>query len=85
MYQREIEIMTLELYTELRKPIEERVDRYSSILNTFEKNDSGMVEVTKEFKVAKNSYEIAFNELRVLNGATSNKIKREYSRANRGW
>ena len=77
--------MTLELYTELRNPINERVNRYSDILNSFAKNASGMVEVTTEFKLAKSSYELAFNELRVLNGATSNKVKREFSKANRGY
>ena len=82
---KQIEIMTLELYTTLRNPINERVNKYSQILNSFEKHASGMVEVSEEFKSAKDSYELAFNELRVLNGATSNKIKREFSRANRGY
>tara|TARA_R100000541_G_scaffold45547_1_gene52536 strand:+ start:273 stop:599 length:327 start_codon:yes stop_codon:yes gene_type:complete len=82
---KQIEIMTLELYTTLRNPINERVNKYSQILNSFEKNGSGMVEVTKEFKSAKDSYELAFNELRILNGGTSNKIKREFSKANRGY
>jgi len=77
--------MTLELYTELRNPINNRVNKYSDILNSFAKNASGMVEVTEEFKSAKNSYELAFNELRILNGATANKIKREFSKANRGY
>ena len=77
--------MTLELYTSLRNPINERVNKYSDILNSFKKNSSGMVEVTEVFKSAKDSYEIAFNELRILNGATSNKIKREFSKANRGY
>ena len=77
--------MTLEIYTALRLPIDQRVNKYSDILNSFSKNDAGMVEVTKELKLAKDAYEIAFNELRVLNGATSNEIKRQYSRANRGW
>ena len=77
--------MTLELYTTLRNPINERVNKYSDILNSFEKNSSGMVEVTEAFKSAKDSYEIAFNELRILNSATSNKIKREFSKANRGY
>jgi len=77
--------MTLELYIELRNPINIRVNKYSDILNSFAKNASGMVEVTAEFKSAKSSYELAFNELRILNGATSNKIKREFSKANRGY
>jgi len=77
--------MTLEIYTALRNPIDQRVNKYSDILNSFDKNSAGMVEVSEEFKVAKNSYEIAFNELRALNSATSNEIKRQYSRANRGW
>ena len=82
---KQIEIMTLEIYTALRAPIDQRVNKYSDILNSFDKNASGMVEVTSEFKSAKDSYEIAFNELRVLNGATSNEIKRQFSIANRGW
>ncbi len=77
--------MTLETYTELRNEINKRVTMYSDILNTFEKNDCGMVDVTEEFKSAKNSYEIAFNELRLLNSSVSNKMKREFSKANRGW
>ena len=77
--------MTLELYTTLKNLINERVNKYSDILNSFEKNSTGMVEVTEAFKSAKDSYEIAFNELRILNGATSNKIKREFSKANRGY
>jgi hypothetical protein len=78
-------MMTLALYTELRNPIAKRVNTYSEILNTFKKNSAGMVDVTNEFKATKNSYELAFNELRALNKHTSNKIKKEYSRANRGW
>ena len=77
--------MTLELYTELRNPIAKRVNTYSEILNTFEKNSAGMVEITEEFRNAKNSYELAFNELRALNKFTPNNVKKAYSRANRGW
>ena len=77
--------MTLALYTELINPIAKRVNTYSEILNTFEKNSAGMVEVTDEFRAAKNSYELAFNELRALNKFTPNNIKRAYSLANRGW
>ena len=77
--------MTLELYTTLKNPIIERVNKYSNVLNSFERNSSGMVEITKEYKEAKNSYDTAFNELRVLNAATPNKIKREYSIAKRNF
>ena len=75
--------MTLELYTELKNEINERVDKYSDILNSFPKNASGMVEVTPEFRSAKNSFDIAFGELRALNGSASNKLKREYRMLNR--
>jgi len=35
----------------------------------------GLVEMTNEFRTAKRSFDIVFNELRVLNKHTSNKIK----------
>ena len=75
--------MTLELYTELKNEINERVDKYSDILNSFPKNASGMVEVTPEFRSAKNNFDIAFDQLRVLNSSVSNKLKREYRMLNR--
>ena len=75
--------MTLELYTELKNEINERVDKYSDILNSFPKNASGMVEVTPEFRTAKNNFDIAFDQLRVLNSSVSNKLKREYRMLNR--
>jgi len=75
--------MNLQTYTELANPINQRINKYSEILNSFDKNASGMVEITPEFKLAKDSFEIAFNELRALNKFTPKSILRELSRANR--
>ena len=76
--------MTLAFYTELRNEIGLEIDSTNNKLQEFAKNSAGMVEITPEFLVAKSKYQIAFDKLRVLNGATSNKVKREYSRATRG-
>ena len=76
--------MTLELYTELKEPIELRVEKYGNILNSFPKNEIGLV-VNKniEYLEAKKSFDLAFNELRTLNKHTPNKIKKEYSKNKR--
>lgn len=75
--------MNIQTYKMLSNPINARINKYSEILNSFEKNASGMVEVTPEFKLAKDSFEIAFNELRALNKSTPNKVLKEISRASR--
>ncbi len=75
--------MDIQTYKMLSNPINARINKYSEILNSFEKNASGMVEVTPEFKSAKDSFEIAFNELRALNKSTPNKVLKEISRASR--
>ena len=71
--------MTLELYTELKKGIEVRLDKADQLVNSFPKNEMGLVKMTDEFRAAKRSFDIVFNELRILNKHTPNKIKREYS------
>ena len=75
--------MTLELYTELKNEINARVDMYTNVLNSFAKNASGMVEVTPEFRVAKNNFEIAFKELQTINKSASKEIMKAYRLANR--
>jgi hypothetical protein len=69
--------MTLELYKELKNEITSRLDVACELVNSFPKNQMGLVERTEEFKSAKRSFDIVFNQLRVLNKHTSNKIKRE--------
>ena len=70
--------MNLAIYTELKNEINQRVNKYSDILNSFDKNASGMVEITPEFKSAKNSFDIAFKELQVINKAASKELKKAY-------
>ena len=75
--------MNLALYTELKNEINERVNKYSDILNSFDKNSAGMVEVTPEFRAAKTSFDIAFKELQTINKAASKELKRAYRLENR--
>lgn len=75
--------MNLALYTELKNEINERVNKYSDILNSFDKNSAGMVEVTTEFRAAKTSFDIAFKELQTINKAASKELKRAYRLENR--
>ena len=75
--------MTLALYTELKNEINERVNKYSDILNSFDKNSAGMVDVTTEFRAAKTSFDIAFKELQTINKAASKELKRAYRLENR--
>tara|TARA_R110002050_G_scaffold269582_1_gene411976 strand:+ start:405 stop:641 length:237 start_codon:yes stop_codon:yes gene_type:complete len=72
--------MTLELYTELKKDIDLRLDMWDSILKSFPINEIGMaIERNEDYRAAKKSFNIVFNQLRTLNKNTSNKIKREYA------
>ncbi len=71
--------MTLDFYTELKKEIELRLDKADTLVKSFPRGQMGLVEMTNEFRTAKRSFDIVFNELRVLNKHTSNKIKREYA------
>tara|TARA_R110000765_G_scaffold131834_1_gene230352 strand:- start:691 stop:939 length:249 start_codon:yes stop_codon:yes gene_type:complete len=71
--------MTLELYTELKNEINERVDKADLLVNSFPKGEMGLVKMTDEFRSAKRNFDIAFSELRTLNGSASNKLKKEYS------
>ena len=75
--------MTLALYTELKNEINNRVNKYSDILNSFDKNSAGMVKVTPEFRAAKTSFDIAFKELQTVNKAASKELKRAYRLENR--
>jgi len=75
--------MTLELYTELKNEINQRVDKYSNILNSFDKNSAGMVDITPEFRLAKTNFNIAFKELQTINKAASKEIMKAYRLANR--
>ena len=71
--------MTLELYTELKNDITLRLDKADLLIKSFPKGQMGLVKMTEEFRSAKRNFDIVFNQLRVLNKNTSNKIKREYS------
>lgn len=71
--------MTLELYTELKNEIEVRLDKADNLVKSFTVGQMGLVKMTDEFRTAKRSFDILFNELRVLNKHTHNQIKREYA------
>ena len=71
--------MTLDFYTELKNEIELRLDKADTLVKSFPIDQMGLVKITDEFRTAKRSFDIVFNELRVLNKHTSNKIKREYA------
>ena len=71
--------MTLELYTELKNEIEVRLDKSDALVKSFPVGQMGLVKMTDEFRVAKRSFDIVFNQLRILNKNTPNKIKREYA------
>jgi len=75
--------MTIELYIELKIPIENRLNNANRILQSFDRKANGMCEVTEDFIIAKKNYSFVFNELRILNKHTPNKIKREYSKIKR--
>ena len=71
--------MTLELYTELRNEIEPRWNKADQIVKSFVDVNTGLVKDIKDedYRKAKRAYDIVFNQVRVLNKNTSNKIKRE--------
>lgn len=73
--------MTLELYTELRNEIEPRLDKVDKLVKSFVDLNTGLVKDVKDedYRKAKRAYDLVFNQLRVLNKNTQNKIKREYS------
>jgi len=73
--------MTLELYTELRNEIEPRWDKADQLVKSFADVNTGLVKDIKDedYRKAKRAYDLVFNQIRVLNKNTSNKIKREYS------
>ena len=71
--------MTLELYTELKNEITVRLDKADLLIKSFPKGQMGLVKMTDEFRTAKRNFELVFNQLRILNKNTPNKIKREYS------
>ena len=81
------EIMTLEIYTELRNEIEPRWNSASDLVQSFVNPTTGMVKDIKceDYRAAKKSYDRVFNEVRTLNGNTSNKIKRDYSISKRSY
>ena len=71
--------MNLEVYTELLKDIERRLNPLNDLLNSFPKNELGLVEITSEYLESKRKFDLVFDELRTLNKNTPNKIKREYA------
>lgn len=75
--------MTLELYTELKKEIEPRLDAADKAVKSFPAKENGLVEMTEEFRIAKRKFDLLFTQLRALNENTPNKVKREYAMAKR--
>ena len=73
--------MTLELYTELKNEIEPRWDKADQLVKSFVDVNTGLVKDIKDedYRKAKRAYDLVFNQIRVLNKNTSNKIKREYA------
>lgn len=74
--------MKLEIYTELKNEIQERLDVVSTNVQAFSNNGAAVL-MTPEFKSAKNAFEIVFKQLQVLNKHTPNSVKREYSKLRR--
>ena len=75
--------MTLELFTELKTNIEARLNKVELRLRSFPTNEMGLViNKTPEYIQTKKDFQIIFNELRILNRHTPNKIKIEYSKTN---
>lgn len=73
--------MTLEMYTELRNEIEPILDNADQLVKSFVDTNTGLVKDIKDedYRKAKRAFDLVFNQLRVLNKNTPNKIKREYS------
>jgi hypothetical protein len=71
--------MTLDIYTELKNEITVRLDKADLLIKSFPKGQMGLVKMTDEFRTAKRNFDLVFNQLRILNKNTPNKIKREYS------
>ena len=78
--------MNLNTYLETKSKINSRLAIATAKLNTFAKNEAGMVEWTPEFKEAQNIFEIEFDNLRVLNVKAGKNILKEASKLRRaGW
>ena len=78
--------MTLAFFTETKNEINTRIDAITNELNSFPKNAFGLVDVTSEFLVVKNRFELAFRELQTINKFASKELKKAYrdaARANR--
>lgn len=73
--------MTLELYTELRNELEPKWDAADKLVKSFVDVNTGLVKDIKDenYRKAKIAYDLIFNQIRVLNKNTPNKIKRDYS------
>lgn len=69
------------MYIELRNDIESRWEKADQLVKSFVDVNTGLVKDVKdsEYRKAKRAYNLVFNQLRVLNKNTPNKIKREYS------
>jgi len=76
--------MTLAIYTELKNEINTRLDVVNERVQSFSVG-GGLVQMSEEFRAAKTSFDLVFRELQILNKHTSNKIKREYSKAKRNY
>jgi hypothetical protein len=75
--------MTLEIYTELKKDINTKLDIADIKIKSFKRGSNGMVEMTNDFREASRNFNLIFKQLQTLNKYTSNKIKMEYSKIKR--
>ena len=77
--------MNLEMYTELRKGIDAKLNKANDTIQLFKKNSDGSVNMCPEFKTALTSYNTAFNELRTLNKFTPKQIMKTHRLNKRKW
>ena len=75
--------MTIEFYTATKNEINARIDAITNELNSFPKNNAGLVNATPEFLVVKTRFELAFRELQTINKFASKELKKAYRDANR--
>jgi len=74
---------TVQKFIESRNEINKRLNEKESVLKSFEKLESGLVENSPEFRKAQNEFNLIFKELQNLNRSTPKKIKIEASKLNR--
>ena len=79
-------MLNLNSYLETKSKINSRLEIATAKLNTFPKNEAGMVEFTPEYNEANRIFEIEFDNLRVLNVKAGKEILKAASKLRRaGW